>query len=137
MFETSRAEATLEWADGEYSFALKGKQIEELQVLSKTGFGAIYRRVMAGDWHYEDIYHTIRLGLMGGGMGAVEAKRMCDLYVDGVSLAAGPNSPLIVAQALLGISVMGVPARSGKPKPEAMLARSISGTTGRPSWITG
>ena len=136
MYLTSKAEVTLEWADGEYPFALKGKQIEELQAICKHGFGAIYGRVMRGEWYYADLFHTVRLGLIGGGMGAVEANRMCMAYVDGVPLAAGPNSPLIVAQAILGASVMGVASREGKPKPEATAATSTSGITGLPSWIT-
>ena len=76
MFETRRAEITLEWADGEYLFALKAKQIEEIQSLCKAGFGSVYQRVMKGEWHFGDIYHVIRMALIGGGMGAVEAKRM-------------------------------------------------------------
>ena len=36
MYLTSKAEVTLEWADGEYPFALKGKQIEELQARVKN-----------------------------------------------------------------------------------------------------
>lgn len=130
MFVTSKAEVTLEWADGEYLFALKGKQIEELQAVCKCGFGGIYRRIMAGDWYYGDVYHTIRLALIGGGMGAVEANRKCEMYVDGVALAAGPNNPLFVAQAILGASVMGVPSKSGKPNPKPMMAGSISETIG-------
>lgn len=111
--QTVRAEVVLEWADGEYLFALKGKQIEELQAVAKAGFGSIYQRVMEGNWFRGDLYHTIRLGLIGGGMGAVESKRLCDTYVEGVPLGNGPNSPLTVAQVILGAAMMGVPA-SGK-----------------------
>lgn len=129
MQATSRAEVTLEWADGEYLFALKGKQIEELQVCCKAGFGAVYRRTMEGNWFFSDIYHTIRLALIGGGLGAIEAKRMCDNYVDGVVLASGPNSPLIVAQSILGASVMGLKPKTEKPTPLSMMAGSTSGIT--------
>jgi hypothetical protein len=101
-----KAEITLEWGDGEYLFALKGKEIEELeQVCGKVGFGAIYQRVSLGVWFWGDLYHTVRLGLIGGGMGAIEAKRLTDMYIGrerpGMPLVSGPNSPESVAQAVL------------------------------------
>lgn len=99
---------TIDWADGTYAFALKGKQIEELErVCGKIGFGAIYQRIMLGVWFYADLYHTIRLGLIGGGMGAVEAEAKCKMYVDGVPMVAGPNSPESVAKAILASVMIG------------------------------
>lgn len=117
-----KAEIVLEWADGEYLFALKGKQIEELEhVCGKVGFGAIFQRISMGVWFWGDLYHTIRLGLMGGGLGAVEAKRLTDMYVGqdrlATPLAAGPNSPEQVALAIVGAAMTGVPdIPLGKPK---------------------
>lgn len=101
-----KAEVILEWADGEYLFALKGKEIEELQqICGKVGFGAIFQRVSLGQWFWGDLYHTIRLGLIGGGMGAVEAKRLTDMYISqekpSAPLIRGPNSPETVAIAVL------------------------------------
>lgn len=99
--------------DGEYLFSLKGKEIEELEnVCGKVGFGAIFQRINLGVWFWGDLYHTIRLGLIGGGMGAVEAKRLVDMYVGqsrlAVPLAAGPNSPESVALAVMGATMQGV-----------------------------
>lgn len=107
-----KAEVVLEWGDGEYAFALKGAQIEELeQVCGKVGFGVIFQRVMLGTWFWADIYQTVRLGLIGGGMGAVEAKRLTDTYIGrekpNVPLAAGPNNPESVARAVLGAAMHG------------------------------
>lgn len=102
-----RAEVTLEWGDGVYRFALKGKEIEELEFLCGAGFGVVYQRVTLGAWAYKDLYQTIRLGLIGGGMGAVEAKRLTDLYIQ-QPLVAGPNSPESVAGAVLGAIMVGV-----------------------------
>lgn len=107
-----KAEIALEWGDGEHLFALRGKEIEELeQVCGKVGFGAIYQRVNLGTWFFKDIYHTIRLGLIGGGMGAIEAKRLVDMYCGQTRIAAplvrGPNSPEMVAQAILGAVMHG------------------------------
>lgn len=132
--ETRKAEIALEWADGEYLFALKAKQIEELQAVCKAGFGTIYKRVMDGNWYYEDIHNTIRLGLIGGGMGAVEAKRITTMYTEGVPLLHGPNSPLLVAQSIMGASIMGISTLPpGETRPETKMASSTSATTGRAS----
>lgn len=109
-----KAEITLEWADKEYLFALKGKEIEELEhVCGKVGFGAIFQRISMGVWFWGDLYHTIRLGLIGGGLGAVEAKRLTEMYVGqgvlAVPLAAGPNSPEQVALAIITAAMTGIP----------------------------
>lgn len=111
-----KAEIALEWADGEYLFALKGAQIEELQAqCGNVGFGAIHLRVLTGVWFWGDLYHTVRLGLMGGGMGAVEAKRLTDRYIGQetdsetrVPLGKGPNSPLSVARAVMNAAMFGI-----------------------------
>lgn len=105
-----KAEIVLEWADGEFLFALKGAQIEELQVLCKSGFGEIVQRVLMGKWYYKDIYETIRLGLIGGKMGAVEAKNKVQFYMSAAPLAdpTNPNSPEAVAKAILQAVTFGI-----------------------------
>lgn len=83
---TISAEVTLPWADDEYLFKLGLKQIEELQEKANAGLGLIANRVMAGQFYIQDIYHTIRLGLIGGGLEPVKAKKLVDRYVDGQAL---------------------------------------------------
>lgn len=106
-----KAQVVLEWGDGEYVFALRGKEIEELeQVCGKVGFGVIFQRVMFGAWFWADLYHTVRLGLIGGGLGPVEAKRLTDMYIGQTKAEApltGPNSPESVAQAVLSAVMHG------------------------------
>ena len=122
MDASLKASVVLEWADGEYPFALRGKEIEELEhICGRVGFGAIYQRLTSGTWFWGDIYHTVRLGLLGGGMGEVEAKRLTEMYIGRntatVPLANGPNSPEQVAIAIVGAAVMGVSEiKSGEPK---------------------
>lgn len=119
---SSSARVVLEWADGEYPFALLGREIEELESVSrnpatgKNGIGvcAVWRRLMSGDWYWSDVVNVVRLGLIGGGMGAVEAKRLVDFYVGEVpisSMAPNPNSPLSVAQAVMAAAMVGVGGR--------------------------
>ncbi len=106
---------TLEWADGQsYPFALYGKQIEELQsVCGNVGLGLIFQRVSLGQWFFGDLYHTVRLGLIGGGMGPVEAMRKVDMYCgkDHIEMALvageGANSVENVAQAILKSVMLG------------------------------
>jgi len=121
MSASLRAEIVLEWGDGEYAFALRGKEIEELEhICGKVGIGAIYQRVMLGVWFFNDLYHTVRLGLIGGGMGAVEAKRLTDMYIGREKpavLVTGPNNPETVAKAVLNAAFHGVgDIDAGEPK---------------------
>lgn len=64
-------EVTLEFADGEYLFKLKLPQLAELQEKCNAGIGAIYTRVLLGEYRAEDLFESIRLGLLGGGTGVV------------------------------------------------------------------
>ncbi len=117
-----KAEVVLTWGDGDYLFALRGKEIEELEhQCGKVGIGTIYQRVVMGVWFWGDLYHVIRLGLIGGGTGAVEAKRLVDMYVGkeqaSIPLVTGPNNPETVAQAILNAAFHGVgDINTGEPK---------------------
>lgn len=116
------AEVVLKWGDGRYKFALKAKQIGELQRKCDAGLGLIVERVMRGHFYYADIYDTIRLGLIGGGnekVDSVRALELVELYVDGKALAqpqgngadgiTGPGSALTVARAILQAAYFGMP----------------------------
>lgn len=63
----------LEWADGTYPFCLPLAQLEELQSHCDAGPMVIAGRLEAGSWKVGDVYHTLRLGLIGGGMAPVDA----------------------------------------------------------------
>lgn len=104
------AEVELDWADGTYLFALKAKQVEELEHLTGVGIGRLTARVTGeADFYYRDVRETIRLGLIGGGMPPVEARRLVEAYVDGQPLQPldkdgkpHPDGPLLMARAILG-----------------------------------
>ncbi len=129
---TLKGEVELEWADGEFLFALRGAQIEELQrVCGDVGFGVIYQRVMLGAWSFSDIKHTVRLGLIGGGMDPIEARRKVDAYVV-PPLVNGPNNPEKLARAILQAAMHGVDTLDtppGESEPGADPAGSISPNT--------
>jgi hypothetical protein len=77
----SRCSVDLEWADGSYSFCLPLAQLEELQTLCDAGPLVIAQRLESGLWTHKEVYHTLRLGLIGGGMPPGDALRKTRLYV--------------------------------------------------------
>lgn len=131
-----KAEVTLEWGDGEYLFALKSAQIEELEKICDEGIGRICARVFSRvDFTYKHVRDTIRLGLIGGGMSAVEAKRLVTAYVDGVPIDAttDPSSPLKTASAILKAVHFGwedLPPGDESGEADGPVKKQTSGSTG-------
>lgn len=68
------------FGDGVHTFRLRIKQVEELQTLTACGPEFLVSRILNGQWQVADIRHTIRLGLIGAGMPAVDALRMIENY---------------------------------------------------------
>ncbi|MHC5307503.1 gene transfer agent family protein [Bartonella sp. LJL80] len=99
----------LNWADGTYKFLLGKKEIDELERKLGKGIGEISQVFAARSWYLNDIYETIRLGLIGGGMGPLEAKALCDMYGT-MPIADGENSPASVAESIIAALMFGAPA---------------------------
>lgn len=132
------AEIELKWADGTYLFALKLKQIEELQRLCGAGLGEIAQRLLVERrWYAGDIVETIRLGLIGGGTPAVRARELIEAYVEGHPLAdpRDPANALVTAQAIITAAYFGVAEQTGEPegKADAAAAEKTAGSTSRHS----
>lgn len=108
-------EISLEFADGEYTFKLGLVQIAELQEQCKAGLGAIVRRVFTGDWYIEDLYHTARLGLIGGGVVPSVAKTLAERYVED----RPKDEAHAVAMAVLAACVKGYNPPEEKRKDQA------------------
>lgn len=108
---------TLAFGDGDYTFALNGREVEELQKVCgapgekgfvvPVGFGLIYQRANLGAWMHADIYHTIRLGLEGGGQAPVAAKRIADLYAVPPYKAGVKGGPEKTALAIINAAMHG------------------------------
>lgn len=77
MSDTSH---TAFFGDGEKVFALPAEMIIELERKTGVGFGALYQRFMAGQFHFADIMEIVRLGLIGGGTSPAEAMALVDAY---------------------------------------------------------
>lgn len=142
----SRNSIELNFADGEYLFALPLPQIEELQRKTETGIGQLHARVIEGavkgdngiallpnfaKFYVKDLVETIRLGLIGGGQGIVngeevkvsphEANRLVEAYV--VTRDGRLHCPLydlwVMAYAILGVCVCGFdPPKKAAPAEE-------------------
>jgi tetrahydromethanopterin S-methyltransferase subunit F len=81
----------LDFADGEYTFALPLARINELQRKCNAGIGEIFARLLKGcveikgqvsvaptmaAFYVEDVVETIRQGLIGGGKGLVNGEEV-------------------------------------------------------------
>lgn len=108
---TLSSSVTIDCFDGAYTFALKGKQIEELQRLCNAGLGEIGQRIMSGNWYIADISQTIRMGLIGGGdVAPTRATELIQTYVDGCPIAPenDPSGPLEIARAIIEATFFGL-----------------------------
>lgn len=76
-----------EWAGRDREFALSFGGVMDLEQACGDGrtpdaIGNIFQRVSTGRFRVADVYHTIRLALIGGGMGIVEAQALMRSYFD-------------------------------------------------------
>lgn len=120
----------MDWADGQYPFCLPLAQLEELQAHCDAGPMVILDRLQHGRWKTQDIYQTMRLGLIGGGMPPVDALRLCKLYI-----AERPwGESALPALAVISAAVFGKPGEPvgksrARGKGAARRARTASSTS--------
>lgn len=95
---------TLTWGDGEHTFRLPIGQLEEHGEKLGRGPLAVLRRLDSGDWEPREIFETIRLGLIGGGMAPTDALTLARRYCLDRPLAES----LPIATAVLGAALFGV-----------------------------
>lgn len=145
----------LNFADGEYTFALPLVQINELQRKCGIGIGGLYGRVTKGvqvidskavlipglaEFYALDLIETIRHALIGGGKGVVngeavvvaptDANRLIETYVLGQPMQTAWD----IAATVLSVCLMGYdppkkepPASErANPKPRAKKAASTT-----------
>lgn len=126
----------LHFGDGEYIFDLKLPQIVELQERRKCGIFKLYGRVLKGRYLFEgnavalsqegeayaeDLFETIRLGLIGGGRGivngsevevsALAAKTLVERYCHCAPL----RESWAVAAAILAAKIEGFEPKKAEP----------------------
>lgn len=126
------AEVVLTWGDGEYLFALKGRQIEHLEKVCDKPIGQIAARLFSRMPAYRDVRETVMQGLIGGGMPPVLATEKMSLYFDGQPLDAqgDPSSPLNTAIAVMSAAWFGIgDLEPGEAQPGTSPANSTSPAT--------
>ena len=121
-----KAEVTLDWADGTYPFALKIDHLAELQDKCDAGpwyiqwalqvavFAASSGMAPPRDMSPAYVIETIRLGLIGGGMSAIEALKKVRTYVGPGQL----HDNISTAYSIIGVALQGVPEDEPE-KPQA------------------
>lgn len=82
------SEVILEWGGDQRCFRLTfGNLLDLEEACGKVGVGEIYLRLGQHRYFARDVYHTIRQGLIGGGMKPTEADRLMQDRFDTVPMA--------------------------------------------------
>jgi len=111
------AELIRDWAGKDRTFRLLFGDVLDLEQACDAAIGTIYARVVAGQFRAGDLWHTIRLALIAGGMEAVRAKA---LLVDQFDRKPYVDHAALAAEILIAI-MTGVepPASDAEPPPPA------------------
>lgn len=93
----------VKWPGGEHDFALPLGELRALQAACNAGPEEIFNRLRTGRWYADDIMHTLRQGLIGGGIDPSEASKLTVGLFDLHPLADFKISAIaVLAHALLG-----------------------------------
>ncbi|MFN3663843.1 gene transfer agent family protein [Yoonia sp.] len=68
------------FGDADRVFCLSDPMIQELERLSGVGIGTIYQRAIAQQFKLDDLTHTLRLALIGGGTSPQDAAQLVDTW---------------------------------------------------------
>ncbi|WP_193336166.1 gene transfer agent family protein [Devosia beringensis] len=113
----------LPWADGKFTFRLGWGELALLQEKTDCGPLALLDRLGGRQWRIEDISHSIRLALIGGGTPPAEALKLVEAYVE----KRPPLENHMLAWAIVSAGVQGAPDEPLK-KPQGR-AKAKSSTT--------
>lgn len=95
----------LSWADGKYTFRLGWGELALLQEKTDCGPLVLLDRLGSKSWRVEDISHSIRLGLIGGGTEPAAALKLVEAYVE----KRPPMENAMLAYAVVAAGVQGAP----------------------------
>ncbi len=126
-------EIRLSWGDGEHTFNIaKIGQVLELEekVALPGGVFELFEKVRLGRARMSELREVMRLGLIGGGMGAEPALRLVDRYLQEWPWAV----TRLAAQSVLAASLVGVPGDPvGKEPAERATTEAPSASSAPPS----
>ena len=101
-----------EWAGKERLFRLNFGGVLDLEEATGDGIAAIFARVAGGRFMLKDVYHTIRLSLIGGGASILDAKRLMEAHFDTRPYMENAS----IAGQILAALMVGVEASKGEPE---------------------
>lgn len=115
------------WPGGEHPFRLALAQLEGLQKATDCGPEWLAMKLRSGQWLSTEAFEVLRWGLIGGGMGASEAKKLVGDAFDRHPV----GSFKVPALAVMMASLYG-PADdpAGKPSPAGETTPSPSAESG-------
>lgn len=94
---------TLPWADGDHTFKLAWGELILLQEATDIGAFVLLDRMSSRQCKIEEISHTMRLALIGGGKTPEEALRLVRSYVE----TRPPAENLMFARGILATACYG------------------------------
>lgn len=102
---TKHTSVELSWADGNYTFDVGDiGHIRELQEKTDAGPQFLCARLESQHWRIDDVYETIRIGLIGGGAAPNKALALVQRYVAKRPLLENVSTAqAIILAALVGI----------------------------------
>jgi len=94
----------LVWVGGEHEFFLTLGNLRALQSACDAGPNEVFERIRSGVWRVDDLFETIRQGLIGGGMKGPDASALLLKMFERHPLRDFENTALaILLSALVGI----------------------------------
>ena len=102
----------------EYPFRLAWGQLIKLEEERNCGCYKIWVRLCDESWTIKDISEVIFLGLVGGGMGDIKARKLVREYVEG----RPPIESLELAQKVIEAGLIGAPEEPLETKKEEAAA---------------
>jgi hypothetical protein len=109
----------LKWVGGEHDFALDIGALRALQTACDAGPEQILRRITAGLWKVDDLYETLRLGLITGeSMSQADAAKMVNrLFTQHPLMAFRLTAARVLTAALVGPEDDPLGEAGGEPPP--------------------
>ena len=110
----------LNWPGGEHAFRLRLGELQALQEKCDAGPEMVLQRIRLGVWQVNDLFETLRFGLIGGGMDRDAARKLVVDTFERTPLMEF-KTPAIeaLAAALIGVpdDPAGEPSPAGDPTP--------------------
>jgi len=116
----------ISWADAKYTFRLGWSELALLQEATDCGPMVLLDRLGGRTWRIQDISHTIRLGLIGGGLEPAKALSLVETYVE-------KRPPLENSMLAFAICAAGVKGAPDEPLKKARGRAKAKGSTTSPT----